>query len=244
MSGGLRHQNDEKKRPSYLVGYKLADKANHPVKGTQCICTEASSVLELMKFITPNTLIGADVLRDVAKLLKFVKFYDERKYYVLARNPSGQVSPHEANVTGTQSALPVWLPPHQGAPSLFPRRHGASLQLVSYRPFTAQTRVQIPPGTPLTTSAMSGWFSRLSFGLCPDRAWFIPRAKRAHVPFGAHPALREIRSMLYCELHRDSGACATKGFFRRAHSPGQESGLTRQSRIPFSCESHNPILNT
>src|SRR5206468_5396375 len=68
MSGGLRHQSDEKKRPSYLVGYKLADKASHPVKGTQCICAEASSVLELMKFITPNTLTGADVLRDVEKL--------------------------------------------------------------------------------------------------------------------------------------------------------------------------------
>src|SRR6266487_5250793 len=65
MSGGLRHQSDEKKRPSYLVGYKLADKASHPVKGTQCSCAEASSVLELMKFITPNTLTGADVLRDV-----------------------------------------------------------------------------------------------------------------------------------------------------------------------------------
>src|SRR5438046_190723 len=65
MPGGLRHQSDEKKRPSYLVGYKLADKASHPVKGTQCICAEASSVLELMKFITPNTLTGADVLRDV-----------------------------------------------------------------------------------------------------------------------------------------------------------------------------------
>ena len=68
MSGGLRHQSDEKKRPSYLVGYKLADKASHPVKGTQCICAETSSVLELMKFITPNTLTGADVLRDVEKL--------------------------------------------------------------------------------------------------------------------------------------------------------------------------------
>src|SRR6266496_1211395 len=68
MSGGLRHQSDEKKRPSYLVGYKLADKASHPVKGTQCSCAEASSVLELMKFITPNTLTGADVLRDVEKV--------------------------------------------------------------------------------------------------------------------------------------------------------------------------------
>jgi hypothetical protein len=68
MSGGLRHQNDEKKRPSYLVGYKLADKASHPVEGTQCICAEASGVLELMKFIIPNTLTGADVLRDVEKL--------------------------------------------------------------------------------------------------------------------------------------------------------------------------------
>jgi hypothetical protein len=67
MSGGLRHQNDEKKRPSYLVGYKLADKASHPVEGTQCICAEASGVLELMKFIIPNTLTGADVLRDVEK---------------------------------------------------------------------------------------------------------------------------------------------------------------------------------
>jgi len=68
MSGGLRHQSDEEKRPSYLVGYKLADKASHPVKGTQCICAEASSVLELMKLITPDRWKGADVLRDVAKL--------------------------------------------------------------------------------------------------------------------------------------------------------------------------------
>jgi hypothetical protein len=55
MSGGLCHQTMRKKGPSYLVGYELAAKASHPVKETQCICAEASSVLELTKFITQKT---------------------------------------------------------------------------------------------------------------------------------------------------------------------------------------------
>ena len=64
-----------RKKAEHLVGYALADKPSHPVEGIQCICAERSSVLELMKFITPNTLTGADVLRDVEKLLhaKFAK---------------------------------------------------------------------------------------------------------------------------------------------------------------------------
>jgi hypothetical protein len=51
-----------------LVGYELAAKASHPVEETQCICAEASGVLELMKFITPKYLDTVDVLRDVEKL--------------------------------------------------------------------------------------------------------------------------------------------------------------------------------
>jgi hypothetical protein len=70
MSGGLCHQTMRKKGPSYLVGYELAAKASHPVKETQCICAEASSVLELTKFITQKTkkhFDTVDVLRDVEK---------------------------------------------------------------------------------------------------------------------------------------------------------------------------------
>src|SRR6266496_112908 len=108
MSGGLRHQSDEKKRPSYLVGYKLADKATHPVKGTQCSCAEASSVLELMKFITPNTLTGADVLRDVEKVPQLMLVAVQCSGYKQARVPDAAVHHY------------IWRPAaHDGTP--FPR---------------------------------------------------------------------------------------------------------------------------
>jgi hypothetical protein len=38
------------------------------VEGTQCIRAAVNSVVEIMKFLTTNTLTGADVLRDVEKL--------------------------------------------------------------------------------------------------------------------------------------------------------------------------------
>jgi hypothetical protein len=55
MFGGLRHQDMKAKgRADWLD--KDYGRSAFPVEGTQCICAAVNSVVEIMKFLTTNTL--------------------------------------------------------------------------------------------------------------------------------------------------------------------------------------------
>jgi len=57
MFGGLRHRN-MKRKAEPLVGDRSRNKASYSGERTQCPCTAGSSLSQIMKFITANTLTG------------------------------------------------------------------------------------------------------------------------------------------------------------------------------------------
>jgi hypothetical protein len=78
MFGGLRHRN-MKRKAEPLVGDRSRNQASYSGERTQCPCTAGSSLAQIMKFITANTLTGPAYLEMLKKSLRLTGGIEQKR---------------------------------------------------------------------------------------------------------------------------------------------------------------------